>query len=79
MYHTDLLGSGGYTRIDAFVCLLCGEIVDRMIMINRTNGAARAVILPRKGARRVGRPRKTEMVKPLGISGRRYGRHSNHP
>ncbi len=50
----DLRDNKGYS-LDALVCVLCGEIVDPLILQNRGNGS----VLPRaREARRLGRPLK---------------------
>ncbi len=51
----DLRDNRGYT-LGAFVCVLCGEIVDPLILQNR--GRNGPVVPEAKGTRRRGRPLK---------------------
>jgi hypothetical protein len=37
MYRIDLLDKQGHARIEAWVCLMCGEVLDPVILRNRSD------------------------------------------
>lgn len=52
MYRMELRDCKGFGRLRAFVCVLCGEIVDPVIAVNRTKDVAREALLPKRAPRR---------------------------
>ena len=52
MYGMELRDSKGWERLRAYVCILCGEIVDPVIAVNRTRNVARETLLPKRAPRR---------------------------
>jgi hypothetical protein len=52
MYRMELRDSNGFGRLRAFVCVLCGEMVDPVIAFNRTRDLAQEQIIPKRAPRR---------------------------
>ncbi len=52
MYSMELRDSKGFGRLVAYVCVLCGEMVDPVIAINRTRDVRQEMALPRRAPRR---------------------------
>ncbi len=52
MYRMELRDRKGFGRLVAYVCVLCGEIVDPVIAVNRTRDVRSEVVLPRRAPRR---------------------------
>ncbi len=52
MYRMELRDSKGFERLVAYVCVLCGEIVDPVIAVNRTRDFRSEIVLPRRAPRR---------------------------
>lgn len=52
MYQMELRDSKGFDRLTALVCIICGEIIDPMIAVNRTRNVAAEMRLPKRAPRR---------------------------
>ncbi len=52
MYRMELRDSKGFDRLNALVCILCGEITDSVIDVNRTKNFATELRLPKRAPRR---------------------------
>ncbi len=52
MYRMELRDTKGFNRVTAFVCILCGEITDPLIAVNRTRNLAAELRLPKRAPRR---------------------------
>ncbi len=46
MYKMELRESNGFERLDACVCLICGEMIDPLITVNRQRDPSSEVLLP---------------------------------
>jgi hypothetical protein len=46
MYKMDLRDSKGFERLTACVCVICGEMIDPLITVNRQKDMTTEVILP---------------------------------
>ncbi|MBZ5496142.1 MAG: hypothetical protein LAP85_07035 [Acidobacteriia bacterium] len=51
MYRMELRDSKGFERLKALVCVICGEIVDPVIAVNRQRDLSLKVRLPKRAAR----------------------------
>ena len=52
MYIMELRDSKGFERLKALVCVICGEMVDPVIAINRMKDVATERVLPKRAPRR---------------------------
>jgi hypothetical protein len=52
MYRMELRDNNGFGRLRAFMCVLCGEIVDPVIAVNRTRDLAREQMNLKRAPRR---------------------------
>jgi len=63
MYRMELRDSNGFGRLKACICVLCGEIVDPIIAINRTRDVRLEPVIPKHAPRR----RHSRIAQQLGI------------
>ena len=52
MYRMELRDSNGFGRLRACMCVICGEIVDPVIAINRIRGVELEQVIPKRAPRR---------------------------
>jgi hypothetical protein len=48
MYQMELRDSKGFERLRASVCVICGEMIDPLIKINRQRAMSADILLPKR-------------------------------